>query len=608
MAMSVSLAFEAPGEQLRPRLEAEVRRLLRRANNAFLLAANPLAQALCEATDNPDAQSALRRVIENAFQEGFKETQMRNMLLASLEQGPARSTNSESLRVSKRHWQRRRAEAVAILAAHVQRVLGTVSSFADENESAPSDPLETIAELLSNIEPATASNLLKLGGRQSAANATMLALRERLEAGADISGSDSADRQLSAPLVAILRAQSKEITGKEPEAAGQLWPLIAQVARGSSDISEIRFELEWLSFLRARHGGDAWQIQRIARSLQRISNDRSSWSVRALLAQADANIRAGRLDEAAVLLDAAGRRSIRNFAVADLAHGSALRGEVALQRADDAAAERLASGAYLVLNDRHFNAYRCLTIVARARLRLAEPWERPRNIGTLTESSFDRLAINIEAARHLLARGEGRGSRGCASAAFELAAKREYNGLAARAAATLGASFGDVTEKKRTWYLRALSYLLKTRDHSVACDLFALERGGIAKLFSSASEPLVDIIYEGLANAIPQLRSELSERPAVCRFLKELIESVLWGRRTGEDLEKSIEVLSMDAAVFSQQLVHFLDNVSDILHTVCQALVNAGDRARVEYRLDAALRRVPSATQPDDHPRRFTVG
>ncbi len=606
--MPVSLAFDVPGEQLRPHLEAEVRRLLRRANNPFLLAANPLAQALCEATDSPNAQSALRRVIENAFQEGFKETQMRNMLLASLEPGPARSTNSESLRVSKRHWQRRRAEAVAILAAHVQRVLGTVSSFADENESVPSDPLETLAELLSNIEPATASNLLKLGGRQSAANATMLALRERLEAGADISGADSADRQLSAPLVAILRAQSKEITGKDPEPAGQLWPLIAQVVRGSSDISEIRFELEWLSFLRARHGGDAWQIRSIARSLQRLSNDRSSWSVRALLAQAEGNIRAGRLEEASVLLDAAGRRSIRSFAVADLAHGSALRGEVALQRADDAAAERLASGAYLVLNDRHFNAYRCQTIVARARLRLGEPWERPRDIGTLSESSFDRLAIDIEAARHLLAGGDGRGSRACASAAFELAAKREYNGLAARAAATLGASFGDVTEKKRTWYLRALSYLLKTRDHSVACDLFALERGGIAKLFSSAPEPLVDIVYEGLANAIPQLRSELSERPAVCRFLKELIESALWGRRTGEDLEKAIDVFSMDAAVFSQQLVYFLENVSDILHTVCQALVNAGDRARAEYRLDAALRRVSSATQPGARPGKFMVG
>jgi hypothetical protein len=608
MAMSVFPAFDASGEQLRPRLEAEVRRLLRCANNAFLLAANPLAQALCEATDSQNAQSALRRVIENAFQEGFKETQMRNMLLASLEQSPARSTNGESLRVSKRHWQRRRAEAVAILATHVQRVIGTVSSFADENESAPSDPLETIAELLSNIEPATASNLLKLGGRQSAANATMLALRERLETGADISGADSADRQLSTPLVAILRAQSKEITGKDPEPAGQLWPLIAQLARGSSDISEIRFELEWLSFLRARHGGDAWQIHRIARSLQRLSNDRSSWSVRALLAQAEAKICAGRLEEASVLLDAAGRRCIRNFAVADLAHGSALRGEVALQRADDAAAERLASGAYLVLNDRHFNAYRCQTIVARARLRLAEPWERPRNIGALTESSFDRLAINIEAARHLLAGGDGRSSRACASAAFELAAKREYNGLAARAAATLGASFGDLTEKKRTWYLRALSYLLKTRDHSVACDLFALETGGIARLFSSAPEPLVDIIYEGLANAMPQLRSELSERPAVCRFLKELIESVLWGRRAGEDLEKAIDVLSMDAAVFSQQLVYFLDNASDILHTVCQALVSAGDRARVEYRLDAALRRVPSATQADDRPRKFMVG
>ena len=66
-------------------LESEVRRLLRRAANPFLLAANPLAQALCEATTTSDAQAALRTTIERAFRGGFQERRLGEMLLRSIE-------------------------------------------------------------------------------------------------------------------------------------------------------------------------------------------------------------------------------------------------------------------------------------------------------------------------------------------------------------------------------------------------------------------------------------------------------------------------------------------------------------------------------------------
>ena len=126
---------------------------------------------------------------------------------------------------------------------------------------------------------------------------------------------------------------------------------------------------------------------------------------RAVSAQAEAAIRCGHLEEAAALLDYSDRQSLRSLALREMACTNELRAEVALQRGDDVSAERFAMGAYLLLQGRHHVAYRCQTTIARARLRLVEPWSPPRDIGILPESAWDCVALKIERARHSFAEG-----------------------------------------------------------------------------------------------------------------------------------------------------------------------------------------------------------
>ncbi len=417
---SISM-HSTPNVRSAPQLEAELRRLLRRARNPFLLSASPLAQALCETTGIVSPQEALESVIAGAFGGGFQESRLRDMLLASLK--VTRETKiPEALQLSRRHLLRRRAKAVAILASHIRKVFGSaeIVDFTEHGDAAtaPLDPLDAIAGIVSNIEPGMASRIFRLGGPQSVANASVLVIRERTEKGADFDEIEAHDRYVDRSLVAVLRAQSQLVSGKDGAAEGGLWPLFARAARESSDSAEVPFELEWSAFLRARQRGDAHQMDRIARNVKRLAGDRPPLVLRALLADAEAKIRRGHLQDAACILDAADRRGLRTFALTELAGSSALRSEIALQRGDDAAAARLATGAYLVLRGRHFGAYRCQVSVARARLRLGESWSAPEDIGALSAPAWDRVALDVEAARHLLAAGDAERSRVCALEAF----------------------------------------------------------------------------------------------------------------------------------------------------------------------------------------------
>ena len=81
--------------------------------------------------------------------------------------------------------------------------------------------------------------------------------------------------QASRSLLAVLQAQSKQINGKEQEAKEALRPVLLDRDRDLAYDSEALFELEWLTFLRGRHRGDAAEMQRTATSLLRIAQDRS---------------------------------------------------------------------------------------------------------------------------------------------------------------------------------------------------------------------------------------------------------------------------------------------------------------------------------------------
>jgi hypothetical protein len=351
-------------------------------------------------------------------------------------------------------------------------------------------------------------------------------------------------------------------------------------------------------------------MDRVARNVKRLAGERLPWVLRAILADAEAKIRRGRLRDASSILDVAERRGLRTFALTELACSSALRSEIALQRGDDAAAERLATGAYLVLRTRHFGAYRCQGLVARARLRLGESWTCPEDIGALALPAWDRVALNVEIARHLLAAGDVKRSRACGLEAFQIAADRKYAGVAARAAATVGATFGTTTQRRRAWRFRALTHLMVTRDLSVGCDLFALEQRELsAALRSGPESELTGLIYDGLLTAVPMLRAESHvEGHASRTFLCALVAWTLGHSREADRFENAIAALETNAPSFAQYFVHFSEEARAVIHTVLQAITQASERAKAEYHLDAAMLAVAERVWPRDNSRQFLVG
>jgi hypothetical protein len=593
------------------RMEADVRRLLRRASNPYKLAALPLAQAICEATGILNAQAALQHVIESAFHESPQEARLRDLLPSTEPEGVTCLRNARWFQVSKRHLQRRRAKAVSVVAQHVRKLVGGPQLVVvEERNGGAVDPLETLAELVSSIEPATASRIFGLGGLQSNVDAAMLTIRRRVDVGDEIGEMNSElPRDISPSLAAILNVQARQINGTQATAKRELWPLLKKTQRDPNDDAEVRFELEWLASLRARHSGDARQMERVATNLRRIAHGQAAWLLRALLAQADAEIRRARIESAATLLDETERRSLRNFALVQLASASALRGEMALQAGDDASAERLASGAYFVLRGRHFDAYRCQVTIARAALRQGKSWTYPEDLGNLAPSAWDRVALDVERARGLVGAGNIAGARRCAGDAFRTAIELRYDGLAARAAAALGATFNRRRRQRRDWYLRALSYLLDTRDRLAACDLFGLESERGDSFSTDLLEAIPELLYHRLTSAVAQLRVQSDGESSLARaFLKSLSLYVLGYATDAGRLQDAIEALDARAPSFAQYALHFLEDATDIFATLFAAVAAPGEQAEVGDRLTAALQSFTACVRPRDHCRRFLVG
>lgn len=565
-----------------PRFEAEVRRLLRRSGDPFFLATSPLAQALCHATGIPNAKHALIRAIDGAFAQRSGEARLRALLHAPVE-GTPEAELPDALRVSRRHLLRRRAKAVTILAAHIRQIVGGSTPTAPPEETGSVlQPLDAIGELLS------------------------LAIRERVEMGASDERLTDLERYVDPALYAVFAAQARQIAGLDAGPAAQSQLAFAAAAVGSA---ETRFELETLALLRARHGGDARTLEAVARNLKRLAGERPSWLLRALLAQAESSLRRGCLQEAGAALDAIDRKGAASFAAFEPVCASMLRGELAFAQGDDALAERFASAAYLVLRGRHFNAYKCQTLVARARLRLGVPWTAPSDAGLLAAPAWDRVALDIELARHLAMAGDAARAKSLARDSFRVASVRGYQTLAARAAATIGALLGG--RERRTWYLRALALALPTRDRSAALDLFALEAAPLVATLRIATAPaeFVDMLYAGLIAAIPLLRDAgRSEAQAANAFLRELVLRLLDAAGRPRAAADAAAALIDEAPAFAQALGYFAASASELIGTPMQAVAGFGERSKVQYRLDEALHEVERQAKVRANPLRFLVG
>lgn len=568
-------------------MEATVRRLLRRSLDSYRLAAFPLAQALCQATGIANAQLALRHVVEAAFKDTPHESQLRDIVLQSdLDADLSRTESAARWQVSRRHFQRYHAQAVSILTAHIRELVKPMAHAALEGEGL-SDPLDILSTMLAPFEPAAAARLAGLGSPEFATGAFVLSVRARVEAGHEIVDlPDEMRLGRSRSLLAVLHAQSKQLNGKEVEAKGALRSMLTDRDRDLAYDAEALFELEWLAFLRARHRCDTPDMARSANNLRRISHDRFNWRSRAFLAEAETLIRFGKITEATKLLDDAERLSLQTHAIGLLASTTALRAESALAIGDDTLAERLAQGAYLVLRGRHYDSFGCLATIARVRLRLRKPWTLPDDaaIGLV---AWDRVRLIVENTRHLFARGLHENAGWQAREAFETSIRSGFRGLAARAAATLGALAPQHTQARRDWLLKALTHHLGTRDRFAAGDLFfEIEELGSQSFHDDASAA----IYAALVAAIPQLGIDpYDSKDAAIDYLKHLERYVLASGDPPAEFEEAQDRCAAESRSFAQFLLRFQSEASDILCAAFIALSMNRDDRTIEGRLQTAL-------------------
>jgi|GEM_PF-1863118 hypothetical protein len=113
--------------------ERQITKLLRRAGNPRLLTDSPLMGEVCAATGKPDAVAALEYVVSSALTAG--EGRIAALRDAIFEADFQRSATNAELAarngVSLRHFQRRRAEAVALIARFACAILGTERAEAE---------------------------------------------------------------------------------------------------------------------------------------------------------------------------------------------------------------------------------------------------------------------------------------------------------------------------------------------------------------------------------------------------------------------------------------------------------------------------------------------
>jgi hypothetical protein len=591
------------------RAETAVRQLLQYANDDAALAAQPLAHSLCEATGIFFPRDALKFVIASAFRDVGTESRARDLFLAPSGGVRRIGGSPHGASLSTKFRQRRRAQAISILALYIWKLLGTAPSAADRDDEAPRDCLEAIVTLVSDVEPAIAAEIMRLGGPFYAEKASVLAFRGSVEAGDATGNTPPSQSPTFLPLFAVLQAQSEQLNGNVTEAWRKLRPLLTQAPRDATYGSEVRFELEWLNLLRARHCGNVGQMERIAANLARIAQQYGTAMSRALLAQADARIRRGRLYDATVLLDAAEQLAFRKFKIRHLSSCSLLRAEIALQHGNYALAERLAEGAHVVLRGRHYDAYRSQAAIARSCLALGKRWSNDSRSNALPFAAYDRLALDIESARHELVAGSIAQARLAAFASYATAVRLHYEGLAARAASTIGRTYEKFSQQRDKWYAIALSLLLRTRDRSMAWDLFLENKTDLTTPFEGNRGVIPHALYDALLENIPHVRKlPPPEAGAALEFLKQVSTYVFENDERPHDAFEPMFHSIARSGSFAQFLAHYIDEAKATLTVGFAATLGGAQRGYLDQRLSDVFSKLADAVAADGAAPSFTIG
>jgi hypothetical protein len=444
-------------------LRRQVSSLLRRAKNPRALAAAPLMDAICAEMGTSDPRTALERIVLTVFA-GIDEsaTRLREAVVeADFKRLMSNAELARKSGVSRRHFQRRRAEAVAAIAAYARTILER--SWAEASRMPP--------------------------------------MRES---------------------------------------------------------TEVRyFERERAAFLLARDSGNVLEMRAVAGNLLRLAENAGE-RIFALEARADANVRLGRRDE---VLD--------QLACLSPGGRTLISAKLSLLAGESVDAEEAANAALRQLRD-HRERWRCLALISQARLARSVSWRPPPEAWRLPPDSWERIALDVEQARHLANEADWPNAERLARSAQRQTEMLGYQELAASSAAVLHATMtarGEVG-RARWWRASAIRRLLPTQDRLLASGLFVPS----CRVFD-VDRLLTDVLYDRLALIVPQMQQDgPQQRGAVRELLGEILRLPLTGPGRSSRFEGAVGAILRSDSAFAHYAEKLVGPVHEMLALAQDAL------------------------------------
>ncbi|MGB6518591.1 MAG: hypothetical protein WBE79_08840 [Candidatus Cybelea sp.] len=476
MALPLPSPFSVSEDAAQRAMERQILTLLHRATKPDALATMPLMRAICRATATPNALDALDRVVRDALDGRDPSAVMRREIIFASDFNRLVTNAQLAARngISRRHFQRRRAQAITAIARFARNLLARNSELAEVS-----------------------------------------------------------DRPV---------AERRDSCVRRDDAA---W----------------RFKLEMAAYVRARDRGRAPEMRCIAGSLVRLATTgpARAWAQKYL---ADANARLGHVDEAMAQL-----------------HGlppnarALIRAELALLERDAQTAEDCARSA--LSESDGADRYRCFALISQARLMRAAPWRPPPEALDPAVHSWERVAIDVENARHLVLEGQWSDAERHSRCAWNRAEEFGFYELAARCAAILATTCEVRGSKLKAswWRARAIERLLPTQDRLLATGLFPRNPCSPEGL---ADRLLSGVLYDRLCLIVPQMFGEDREQRAV---IVELLATILnrcptSGSRSPA-LERAIAAVARSESAFADYAETCLRPISEMLALAQTALTGA---------------------------------
>lgn len=437
----LALARSTSEYDLQCGLRRQVRSLLHRAMKPRALAALPLMEVICAEMGTSDPTAALEQLVSTVFKGSDESvTRLRDAIVeADFKRVMGNAELARKSGVSRRHFQRRRAEAVAAIAQYA---------------------------------------------------------RTMFERG-----------RVQTPKRAAIENDGKARYFKQERAA----------------------------FLQARDRGNVLEMRAVAGNLLRLAQNPVERAF-ALECRADSNVRLGRREDA---MDQIPRLLPGARAM--------IWAKLCLLSRDFAGAEVSARSALPYLDD-DGEKWQCTLAISRGCLADSTPSALPSQLRSRAATSWERIAADVEHARHLARESNWFDAAARARASYREAKFLSFRELAARSAAVLHATTAACGDARRARWWRALAIrsLLATQDCVLASSLFL-----ITERDSNPDRLLGAVLYERLTLVMPQSRQDSAEQcRAVRDLLDELLHSLLAGIERSPRLESRVAAVARSDSAF----------------------------------------------------------